>query len=207
MNNKEILTARDAGRLSDGAFYSKWLMWFFWLNILSVIPGLIANAVTTTQDAVVFASVIGNFRIICCCVAAFLMGTREGLFRTSGILFAVYVAVDTVTSMVGNEMLSLVLTIVSTAAMYAAEYYFFRGCAAILEDRDAGMSAKWRRLWKWFLGIQLVSLLGFYGAMVLVSSAGVLVGLLTIVILGTALIAVVVVRMVYTWQSAKLLRD
>lgn len=206
MNEKEILTARDAGQGSDAAFFSKWLMWYFWLNILSVIPAAVSSLFTEIQDAVVFASLLGNFRIICCCVVALVMGSRERLFRTSGILFIGYLGADTLMAVLGNETVTTVLSVVSTAVMYAAEYFSFRGCARILEDRDPEMSAKWRRLWKWFLGVQLLSLVGFYAAMALLSGAGVLVGLLTIVILGVGLIAVVVARMVYVWQSAKLLR-
>ena len=85
---------------------------------------------------------------------------------------------------------------------FVGMYREFMAHADVLTGVDNDLSAKWEKLWKWYIG----SLLALLGSAVLLVVIPIL-GLLAVLAAAVAVIAVSILRLVYLYKTAKIFRD
>lgn len=191
---------------SNAPILGKWLWLLFWLFIPSEIASLMIN--DNVLAAVPALRTPGEILSILCGVAyglILLKLTEQAKgYRLAGICSLVSAAFSLVMLATGLGegtalwwLLSLPVVVVELFGVYQE----FNAHADVLAGMDDALSGKWRKLWKWHIGL----LLGMTASLVLTAMMGML-GLLIMLVAVIGIIVVAILKLVYLYRTAKLFR-
>lgn len=193
-------------RKEMAAYLGRWVWYLFWL----VIPGLAAGFMTSSAVLGPTVWMLGTILTICVGVLygviLLMMGKRERLYTTAGIFQIVGVAVTALDGMVGEStaVAFIYLIIVAALTVYTG-YKEFYGHGTVLKNYDFAFSQKWETLWKWYLGSNLALVVS--ALLILVGSVVTLIGAVLALTSMIALLVIGIVKLVYLYRMAKLLRN
>lgn len=186
----------------------KWLWVLFWLFIPSEIGGLMSNdTVAAAFPAVGMAGeILGVLCGLACAAILWCMREAGERYGTAAVWQLISAAAAVLLAVVSTRdtdggltiLVELPVLVVSLLAVYQE----FNAHADVLEGADDGLSAAWRKLWKWYIGL----LAGMFACVLLVAIAGWL-GLLAMLADMIGVIVVSVLKLVYLYRTAKLFRE
>lgn len=192
-------------------FLGEWLSYLFWLVIFK---GL-AFFLTLETLAELWFPVLyvpGWILSILCTVARCLvllkLGSENHRYRLSGIYGFVTASFSAVFALIPEASILITDLIVAIIFMMG-EYYEYTGHAEVLQQVDVVQSKKWRKLWKWYIGMYVAwmgSILLIVLLMFLLHGPGRLLTVLSLDIVIGALILIIfeIVHVVYLRRSAKI---
>jgi len=186
----------------------KWLWVLFWLFIPSEIGGLMSN--DTVAAAFPAVGMAGELLGVLCglACAAILWRLREAgeRYGTAAvwqlISAAAAVLLVVVSARDADGGLTILIELPVLVVSILAVYQEYNAHADVLEGVDDGLSAAWRKLWKWYIGL----LAGMFACVLLVAIAGWL-GVLALLADMIGVIVVSVLKLVYLYRTAKLFRE
>lgn len=203
-------TTLDGWRVRRATVFGKWLMVYFWLQLMPLIPAVIA-VISATNETLLLITEFLNYVLSGVGVwILYKLGRQEDRFRTCAGLSLILLVAGVVIQLLGSEVAAYLWAIPGGILDLVVTYQFMIGCAEILATTDTGLSEKWRKLWKWNVGLLIGSIIGFPVLIFLLAAVkNILVVLLSsILALGfaIALLVVVILQMVYLYQTARLFR-
>lgn len=189
-------------------FLGKWLWLLFWLFIPSEIGTLMSS--DTVKNAFPAVGMAGEVLVALCglAYAAILWQLRKAGERYSiaGICQAISAAAAVPLAVVSardtDGGLTLLVELPLVAVSLAAMYEEFNAHAEVLDGVDDTLAEKWRKLWKWYIGL----LIGVFACVLLVAIAGLL-GALAMLTAVIGILVVAVLKLMYLYRTAKLFRD
>lgn len=148
-------TSLDSWRARRATVFGKWLMIYFWVQIFLKILTLISSlAILNGMPAVLL------LLLTCGCSATevvvfYQMGRQEDRFRTSAGLALIVLVAGIIMELPQCKAFADLLRIPRSIIATVAIYHFMIGCAEILMTTDGKLSEVWRGLWKWYIGLQV----------------------------------------------------
>ncbi|MBM6829269.1 hypothetical protein H9X85_06405 [Anaerotignum lactatifermentans] len=193
-------------RKEMAAYLGRWVWYLFWL----VIPGLIAGLMNSSLVSSSTVRMAGDVLTICTGVVygviLLVMGKKEGQYTFAGISYMVAMIVTVLGELIGESVIAalLYLVVVSALTVYT-EYKEFYGHSTVLGNYDFAFSEKWKNLWKWYLGCNVV----IVGSTFLLLVGSIVTLLAALLLLGgtIALLVASIIKLVYLYRMAKLLRN
>ena len=202
---------------------SKWLSLLFWLIIPDIIAGVLSNGFM--EQAVPFIYYFGMAMSI---VVDFLYGfflfklsSVRNEYKTAGtfnmILAVMYFAV----LVLPLNMVSVFASQISVFGILSY-YYEIKAHSSVLAGIDDALSAKWKKLWKWYIIFTVATIVAFgFGvfaaaaifssAAYSISAAGLIFALISLVLTGIAIvvcaIVLTVLRLIYLYRTAKIFKN
>ena len=203
----EAERARQAWLGTNAPLLGRWLWPLFWL----VIPGMIGTVMSSRSVTAAFPAVgtAGEVLGILASLAygVFLWQLRTvhpgyragGLCSFAGVGFGVLMLALGMTQESGLWwLLALPMLAVEFYGMYRA----YNAHADVLAGLDDDLGEKWRKLWKWMIGLYL----GLFACLFVALLSAVL-GLLVLLADVIGLAVVGILRLVYLYRTAKLFRE
>lgn len=193
-------------RLDEKApILGKWVWVLFWLFIPSEIGSLMTNE--SLAQALPALELPGQVLTV-----AVSLAYAFGLWKLTPVGQRYRVAAACTLATVASGLLTLaglsqgsglwwLITLPLLAVELAGVYQEYNAHAEALDGVDDGLAEKWRKLWKWEIGL----LAGMFGCMLLVLMAGVL-GLLALIAVAIGIVVVGVLKLVYLYRTAKVFR-
>ena len=190
-------------------FLGKWLSILFWLNISTILANFIANKYIAEWIPILYMSgqMISTLCTMACGIVLLKLGKENDRYTYSNryiysggcclvaemlnVVFAIFPAMQIILL----ELISLVILLVG-------EYNEYIGHSGVLQRVDFVLSEKWRRLWKWYIGL-FAALIGSVFFVYLLPLLGFLALLATII----GLVIVTILKYVYLYQTAKLFQE
>lgn len=184
-------------------FLGKWLWVLFWMIVPSIVAGLIGNdTVVGWVPALRWpGEILGILCSLARCLILFKLAREEERYRTAGILILIAAAVDVVTAGMSGGW-TLLLTLPAAVVGLVGQYHLYMSHAEVLRGVDSELAEKWRKLWKWFIGI-LCATIGGIIFILLAPGLGLLVVLAALI----AELVVSILELVYLYRTAKCFRD
>lgn len=201
---RQLFGRFDVG--SHAAFFGKWMWVYFWMNFAMMIPSTLMDQEDASAMMLAVGGVLNTLFVLFSACLLLIMGLREERFGKSGMVYLVCAVVGYGVSVLNQSLLTGLWSTVGAVLELVAEYHFFQGCASILEDFDPELAGKWRKLWKWYLIVHVGSILGLVSSLVLLNTDLLLIGALTTMVLGIALLAVLILVLVYQYKTAQTFR-
>jgi len=207
----EVKVARQQWHAKHAPLLGKWLWIMFWL----IIPGFIANVMK--QNSILtwapWLRIPGEILgFLCTLAGVFILWQLRNVevrYRTAAICNLVSGAILLLLNLLpGDETspvmmaLSLVILIPAMAVSLYASYLTYHAHAAVLHGLHDELAEKWKRLWKWELGL----ILGLFACLLLLIISGIL-GLLALLVDAVGLLVVGILRLVYLYKTAQHFRD
>ena len=188
-------------------FLGKWLWVLFWLFIPGVIASFMVNEnVISMFPALYFPGEI--LQLICQVAYGILLlkvSEYDTRYKISGCIIIIVTILGFVVNYVfySNDDLYLVMLIPLGVAGLVGEYFEYIAHSGVLEEFDPVTSAKWKKLWIWYIGSFGV----FLASMVAVFILSPIIGLLIMLVSAIAIIVVSILKLVYLYRTAKTFRD
>lgn len=198
---RKIFGQFDKG--GDGAFYGKWMWIYFWMNFVFIIPSGLMELELQAPELAALGGVLNTLLCLFNACLLLILGLREDRFIKSGLLYFVCTIVGYVVSVLNLELVTGFWSTAASVLELIAEYFFFFGCAVILETVNPELSVKWKKLWKWYLAIHVCAIPGLVASVALLATQMVVLGSLTTLILGMAVIVVTILVIVYEYKTAQ----
>ena len=180
----------------------KWLWILFWFPIFSIGTSILT--IDPNSGVYILGTMISIVLGIAQGCILIKISSEERRYRTAGICMLIATVVDNVLLMLNtSEGIWTVLCVTLPMAIlgYVAMYHEFMAHAIVLENVDDELSDKWRKLWKWYIGL----ILGMVGCVVIVVILPVL-GLLIVLAGGIGIIVCAILSWVYLYRTAKVFR-
>lgn len=133
--------------------FGKWMWIYFWVSIVTIIPGGIAAVEEMSETGTIIGTLIGWCLSAVLVYAMFQLGRVQDRLRTCAILNAVALAAQIILHFVNSEMLTDLWDIPSIIMGLVVSYQLMHGCGDALAGVDNEQSNKWYRLWKWYVGL------------------------------------------------------
>lgn len=194
------------------AYLAHWLNRLFWVLVaLTVANALSGDGMEEAASGVyTFFTLVGGVCAVVYALILLKLSSEEALYRKSAYYWigsAVLAVVSVVVMVVGELLggfgiaLGAVMLLAATVISLMGEYYEYYAHANVAQDVDTVLSEKWRKLWKYFLGMTVGALLA-----TIVTALIPLLGVLIVVVLSIGLLVVKVLKFVYLYQMVKLFR-
>lgn len=183
----------------------KWLWVLFWLFIPNEIGTLMSS--DRVMAAFPLMGMAGELLLLLCGLAYAVIlwrlrktGERyctaavcQGISAVAAVCLAAVDARDT------EGGLTFLVTLPVLTAALLATYQEFNAHAEVLDGVDDTLAEKWRKLWKWHIGLLIgvfacILIAGLLGAVVMLAGA-----------IGVAVVSVL--KLVYLYRTAKLFRE
>lgn len=187
-------------------FLGKWLWVLFWL----FIPSIIASAMVNENIASLFPALLVSGQIlqtVCQLIYGAILikvSNWDSRYRISGIIViaANILSIALEYIFANNAEVLLIMLIPLGIVGLVGEYNEYMAHSDVVEEFDKDISAKWKKLWKWYIGsfgllvlsIVLVFITAITGLFVMLASA-------------IAIIVVSILKLVYLYRMAKVFRD
>lgn len=193
-------------RKEMATYLGRWVWYLFWL----VIPGLIAGLMNSSLVSSSTVRMAGDILTICTGVVygviLLVMGKKEGQYTFAGISYIIVMIVTVLGEMIGESVMAALLYLVTVSALTVyTEYKEFYGHSTVLRNYDFAFSEKWKNLWKWYLGCNVVIVVSTF--LLLMGSIVTLIAAILLLVGTIALLVVSIVKLVYLYRMAKLLRN
>ena len=212
MNDRE--TTGGGSRLNRETTAS--LVWrldaLLWLVVPGTIAGFLSDEALSTHwpDLALLGEILG---ILCSVVYGLLLlslAKVNGGYRAAGACTLFVVAAGVIVQVLGGSgdphnverSIALILTFLSGVAALVGEYTECTSHAEVLEPVDIALSQRWRRLWKWYVGLFLGTFAG-----ILVALFSQWLGLLVMTASTVGSLVVAILKLVYLWRTARTFRE
>ena len=212
MNDRE--TTGGGSRLDrvDAAALAGRLKVLFWLVVPGTIAGFLSDEALSAHwpDLASLGEILG---ILCSVVYGLLLlslAKVNGGYRAAGACTLFVVAAGVIVQVLGGSgdphnverSIALILTFLSGVAALVGEYTECTSHAEVLEPVDIALSQRWRRLWKWYVGLFLGTFAG-----ILVALFSQWLGLLVMTASTVGSLVVAILKLVYLWRTARTFRE
>lgn len=212
MNDRE--TTGDGSRLDreDAAVLAGRLWPLLWLVVPGTIAGFLSDEALSAHwpDLALLGEILG---ILCSVVYGLLLlslAKVNGGYRAAGACTLFVVAAGVIVQVLGGSgdphnverSIALILTFLSGVAALVGEYTECTSHAEVLEPVDIALSQRWRRLWKWYVGLFLGTFAG-----ILVALFSQWLGLLVMTASTVGSLVVAILKLVYLWRTARTFRE
>ena len=212
MNDRE--TTGGGSRLNRETTAS--LVWrldaLLWLVVPGTIAGFLSDEALAAHwpDLASLGEILG---ILCSVVYGLLLlslAKVNGGYRAAGACTLFVVAAGVIVQVLGGSgdphnverSIALILTFLSGVAALVGEYTECTSHAEVLEPVDIALSQRWRRLWKWYVGLFLGTFAG-----ILVALFSQWLGLLVMTAATVGSLVVAILKLVYLWRTARTFRE
>ena len=212
MNDRE--TTGGGSRLNRETTAS--LVWrldaLLWLVVPGTIAGFLSDEALAAHwpDLASLGEILG---ILCSVVYGLLLlslAKVNGGYRAAGACTLFVVAAGVIVQVLGGSgdphnverSIALILTFLSGVAALVGEYTECTSHAEVLEPVDIALSQRWRRLWKWYVGLFLGTFAG-----ILVALFSQWLGLLVMTASTVGSLVVAILKLVYLWRTARTFRE
>ena len=192
---------------TNAPLLGKWLWPLFWM----VIPGMIGNVMSNESVTALFPAVgtvgevLGILVSLVYGVFLWQLRTVSRGYRTAalcGFAGVGFGGLMLVLGMSQENALWWLLALPMLAVEFFGMYREYNAHADVLAGLDDDLSEKWRKLWKWMIGLYL----GLF-ACLLVALLSAVLGLLVMLADVIGLAVVGILRLVYLYRTAKLFRE
>lgn len=211
IRRREAEAARKAEMAGHAPVLGKWLWVLFWLIIPSSVASIMSNQ--TLVQYVPGLYLPGQILNAICSVAygIFLLKLApiENTYKKAGICVLITGAVSGVIAIVTGAAgltqvptWTLLLSIPAIIVALVGEYYSFCAHADVLDGIDQELSEKWRKLWKWYIGV----FLGLFGGIVIMLILPII-GVLALLAAAIGIVVVGIQKLVYLYRTAKIFRE
>lgn len=204
------LTTLDSWRARRAEVFGKWLWVYFWMQIIPLIPAVIAVICEINETPLPFVELLNYLLSGVCIWILYKLGAQEDRFKTCAGLSLILLVAGAAIGLLDSEVTANLWSIPGGILELVVTYQFMMGCAEILATTDTELSEKWRKLWTWNVGLLIGSIVLFPLLLVLyVAVDNILIALLTLILVlgfAIALPAVAIAQMVYLYRTARLFR-
>lgn len=194
---RKEMVERQENLKQRGTFLSRQMLTLFWAMIC-------ANVVSLAVEWIFQSAMAGKIVEILCLATYALtlvqMAPQCPTYRKAGMLQLMGTFMDIPLMFQQNELSILLSSLVATALCIVGGYFEYRSHSNVLEDVDPVQSLRWRKLWKWLIGVQCVTILGIFLSVLAV-------GMLMIMVGAIGVLVVSVFQLVYLYRSARLFRN
>lgn len=194
-------------KFEKASFLGKWLWIMFWLFIPSMIASVMVNENVVSILPVLYYP--GEILQLICQIAYGILlikvSVYDSRYKISGTILIVITILSFIVNYVfySNDDLYLVMLIPLGVAGLVGEYFEYTAHSCVLEEFDSVTSAKWKKLWIWYIGSFGV----FLASIVAVFILSPIIGLLIMFVSAIAIIVVSILKLVYLYRTAKTFRD
>lgn len=190
--------------------FGKWLWLYFWVSIISIVPGIIAAVEEMSETGTIIGTVIGWCFSGGLVYVMFRLGRVQDRLKICAGLNAILVAAQIILYFVGSEMVSNLWSIPSAILGMVVSYQLMHGCGDALVGVDNEQANKWYKLWKWYIGLLIAGLVVLPAVImvsVVVENIAAAFALIGIVLVWAVMLIVQAVReYVYIYRTAKIFR-
>lgn len=209
----EIMDKREEVRPS-APLLGKGIWILFWMFIPSILANIMSNETLIEWMPVLYLP--GQTLQIACLVIYNLvllkMSPAERRYRTAGICGMISAGMTVVLLLIpgSGESVAWTALLAFPAAIvaFAGEYYEYAGHAEVLSGVDLILSEKWRKLWRWYVGLLIAAAAGililFMGLM---AFAVLIIGAVVILAAAIGILVVGILKLVYLYRTAKVFRN
>lgn len=190
-----------------GKFLGKWLWLLFWL----FVPGIVAGLMTEDMVAQNFPALYraGNVLNFLCVLAYSLLlwklARENDRYKAAGVceLIAAVLglAVFCLEPVDSSGVAMLLVGLLGLVLDLVGQYQEFTAHSEVLQPVDAVLSEKWRKLWKWTIGMTV----GLYLSMILALTLSV-VGILILLVVAIGAFVVGILKLYYLYHTAQTFR-
>lgn len=190
--------------------FGKWMWIYFWINIASIVPGIIALVEEQARTGTIIGTAIGWCFSAALVYAMFRLGRVQDRLKTSAGLSVITLAAQIILHFVNSEVVSDFWAIPGLIIGLIGEYHFMHGCGDALYGVDNELADRWYGLWKWYIGLGIGGLLTvpLLAVLIFAIDNAMLIIIFVIALLGwvAAVIAQVIRQLVYIYRTAKIFR-
>ena len=193
-------------RKETAAYLGRWVWYLFWL----IIPGMAAGLMTSRAVTSSAVQMAGTILTVCVGIVygaiLLVLGKKEGRYTFAGIGYMVAMIATVLGELMGENIVMTLLYLAAISALTVyTEYKEFYGHSTVLRNYDFAFSEKWKNLWKWYLGCNVVIVVSTFSLWV--GSIVTLIAAILLLVGTIALLVVSIVKLVYLYRMAKLLRN
>lgn len=184
----------------------KWLTVLFWLMIAAMVPALMLeeNIVKWLPGLRLPGIVLQGLCILASGGILLRLSRLEEKYKIAAICSVIAQAASLATTqLVNQEMLGLKLVITIPVAILGlvGKYHEFMGHSDVLVGVDGDQAAKWEKLWKWTIGMEL----GAIGCILLTAIIPLL-GAVVLLAVSIGTVVVGILEMVYLYRTGRIFR-
>lgn len=194
----------------NACFLAKWLTRLLIVSVVLAVANFFSgdNMEESASAVYTFFTLLGGACSVIYALILLKLSDVEALYRKSAYywLGCALLAVGSIVAIIIGELmggfglvLGGIIMIVATVIGLLGEYYEYQAHANVVAPYDAVFSAKWKTLWKYYLGMTL----GVLVATVLLMLIPLL-GLIAIVVLAIGTLVVSILKLVYLYRMKKL---
>lgn len=164
LNRQTEEAERKKNTVRKAVFAAKWIRYLFWLSIFNTIFNLMCNEdiVNWLPFLLIPGRILSFLASVSYGMILLKLMSAENEYRAAGICTIAAGVISAVINGMFKESQSvgwpLLLSIGLLVIAMAGEYYEFKGHENIMAEIDSILSESWKRLWKWFLGMNLTML-------------------------------------------------
>lgn len=205
-------------------FLGKWLSILFWVTIISILAGILRYKKIAELVPALYS--LGWIISVLCMIARglvlLMMCSESFRYFKSGICSLVAAIFNALPAIIISGAIDdlilyfflFVVELILFVTLFVGEYYEYTGHAEVLQHVDIVQSEKWRKLWKWYIGIPIVLI----GCLILVyllpdsqywrtSNIFVLnVLLIVLCVVSIGVFIVAILKYVYLYRTAKIFK-
>lgn len=159
--HQEQMATRQLWMDEHAPFLGIWLWRYFWITIITLVPALISNdSVVALLPALEIPGMIGS--LLCSLISLFILwklGTVQRQYRIASILVLVSTGLSLllllfVENVPYSQLIGVVLfLILCVGLLIVAAYFELTAHRLLLSGVDDKLSARWRKLWRWTVGL------------------------------------------------------
>ena len=179
---------------------AKWLTTLFWLQIVHVAMTFLESLIPRLQTVSLIVNLVCTVIMF---VALFKLGRAESYYRTSAVISLVCAAIDLVLLVIPNLGLAIFIVVATFVADFVAYYFQFAAHAEVLCGVNDELSAKWRKLWRWYIGT-FCALIAFLLLALLLPPV---LALLLLLAAAIGLLVVLILMLIYLHRTAEIFRN
>lgn len=191
--------ARESWPYAEHAsLLSEWLGRLFWVFIALFVVNFIVQQI---KAPAILSAVVSLVRGVAVGYILLQLAPVHKGYWTAGCFSVILSIVDAATSQLPDDALNLSILILIPAlvASFVQMYFEYTTHAAVLAGLDEDFSGKWRRLWKWTIGL----LAGLFGC-ILVMRLEPMFGLVLMLLVAIALVVTAILYVVYLRRMEQL---
>lgn len=186
----------------------KWLKVLFWLVIPSAAGSVMTNqAVAVWLPFLYLPGQVISMGTMCVYGCVLLkLSVINSRYRTAGICCLLPIAADAAGILIpADSALAPALVLLSVLILVFAfygEYSEYMGHAETVGALDENMAEKWKRLWKWFIGLFVLTL-----SSILLTAISPWIGITVVLVGMIGVLTVNVMKLSYLYRTAKIVQN
>ena len=197
----------DSWRACRAAVFGKWLMIYFWAQIILIAMAFRSPLLLLSGMPAVFLLLLSYGYSVIEVVIFYQLGRQEDRFKTSAGLALIALVAGIIIDLLHSNVLAVLWRIPGRIISLTALYHFMIGCAEILLTTDGKLSDKWRSLWKWYIDLRVGAIVGIPVFLIVVdifkSILVVYLGVILVIGIAIAMFVISILWLVYLYRTAR----